>query len=92
MSKKKVRWILTMLFSLFCCVAIGGSMQACDDGGSGGVCLHNFGGAIECFEGWSKSDCDENSWDWVSGQNCEDLGYTELCGGQSYTRPGTCPF
>ncbi|MBN2498333.1 MAG: hypothetical protein JXR96_27330 [Deltaproteobacteria bacterium] len=77
--------------AIICCFVMGLALWACG-GDSGGVCLHDFGPDIECFEGWDKSDCDENGWDWVSGQTCEDLGYTSLCGGQSYTKPGACPL
>lgn len=83
----------TSILAVLAILAMGAALPACgDDGGGGGVCLHDFGPAIECFSSWSQADCDENSWDWAAGQNCSDLGYTSLCGGQSYVVPGTCPL
>lgn len=72
-------------------VVVGLTFAACgaDDDD---VCLHDFGPGYECFPDWDKELCDEKNWDWVEGQTCSELGYNVLCGGQSYTKPGTCPF
>jgi len=69
------------------------ALASCDSSEEGGgVCLHDFGGAYECFSDWNQSGCEDNGWDWVSGQTCSELGYTQSCGGYSWTRPGECPL
>ena len=85
-------WMLTVAGLTALSLSLGLGLSACGNEGGGGVCLHDFGPAIECFADWNQSGCEENGWDWISGQTCSELGYSSLCGGQSYTLPGTCPL
>ncbi len=83
--------IAMLILSVFC-VAI---LSSC--GGQSCVGYGGYLSAPTCYDGWSKSACQDhqakevNASEWVHyRKSCDSMGFTEECMRNVFRTPGTC--
>jgi hypothetical protein len=73
------------------------TLTAC---GGSGLCEGTGGIVDECFEGWTRDECEEwddesvngASWTWHASGSCEDRGYSVDCDGAWLQSSSDCYY